>query len=268
MMKIIFYLFLFFPLSSFSGLGEFKLLLKGIKARSSDHVRDIYVYLPPDFSFSHKIKYPVLYMHDGQNLFDPKRSSFGNTWKVEESLNYLISNKLIPPMIVVGIDNTPDRTWEYTHAWDMSRSKGGGAKEYLDFIVFDLKRYIDHIYPTNPSKNFTGIMGSSLGGLVSLYAGAVYSDVFGLVGALSPSVWWNNKSILQVLKDSDLPSRLYIDSGSLGGERPKEAQEVFEVYRERNLKKVLFFVDEEGEHNEISWAQRFPKALIFLFGQN
>ncbi len=247
--------------------GKFTLLLDSIHTRSSIHPRNIYIYLPVGFKKLGLTRYPVLYMHDGQNLFDPERSTFGETWKVDKTLNELIAKKIIPPIIVVGIDNTPDRTLEYTHSWDPTRKVGGSADLYLDFLIYDLKRYIDHRFPTLPDPSHTGIVGSSLGGLVSLYAGARNSDVFGLVGAMSPSVWWNNKSILTIIEQSALPERVYIDSGALGGERPEDAKEVALLFDALGLNDVMFVADPIGEHNEKSWARRLPEALTFLFSE-
>ncbi len=265
-MKIKLFLFLIvLPLQLFAQAGSFNIFIKDLRTRSSLHPRDIYVYLPPNFSFSYGTRYPVLYMHDGQNLFDPSRSTFGQTWEMEETLNDLISRKLIPPIIVVGIDNTPDRTQEYTHVLEPSRSIGGSANEYLDFIVYDLKPYIDKVFPTAKGRKTTGIMGSSLGGLVSLYAGAIHQDTFGLIGAMSPSVWWANKSILKLISASRLPRRVYIDSGELNGERPEDAKEAYLVYKKKGLEDLFLFIDSEGEHNEKSWARRLPQSLVFLF---
>jgi predicted alpha/beta superfamily hydrolase len=252
---------------AFAANGKFNLLLEEIHTRSSDHPRSIYIYLPVGFKKTGVTRYPVLYMHDGQNLFDPERSTFGETWQVDKTLNDLIARKVIPPIIVIGIDNTADRTSEYTHAWESTRKTGGDADLYLDFLIYDLKRYIDHRFPTLPDAAHTGIMGSSLGGLVSLYAGARNSDVFGLIGAMSPSVWWNKKSILSIIEESNLPQRVYIDSGALGGEMPKEAKEAALLFQRLGLEEVMFVLDNDGEHNEKSWARRLPEALAFLFSE-
>lgn len=248
-----------------AGTGEFKLFLKGITGRSSYHTRDIYVYLPSGYQTNGKNRYPVLYMHDGQNLFDPARAAYGETWNVTETLNRLIASKIIPPIIVVGVDNTPDRMHEYTHAWESSYSAGGRAQQYLEYLTYDLKRYIDHVFRTRPEPEHTGLMGSSLGGLVSVYGGARFSEVFGLIGAMSPSVWWNNKSILDIVRTSPLPLRVYVDSGTDKGERPADAELLANTFRELGATEVLFVLQQGATHNEKYWAERLPKALEFLF---
>jgi predicted alpha/beta superfamily hydrolase len=267
MMKffLIFFIFALYGHRALASTGSFKLFIQGVSTRSSLHPRNIYLYLPPGYDKSGKIRYPVLYMHDGQNLFDPSRSSFGETWKVTETLNRLITRQIIPPIIVVGIDNTPDRLHEYAHDWEQTLNAGGRAHAYVQYLIFDLKRYIDHVYPTRPEARHTAIMGSSLGGLVSLYAGARFPESFGLVGALSPSIWWNNKSILPIIRSSTVPDRVYLDSGTGRGERPEEARLVAKIYRKMGTKKVHLLIQSDASHQERFWAQRLPFALRFLF---
>lgn len=206
-------------------------------------------------------------MHDGQNLYDPARSTYGETWKVTETLNHLIAQKLIPPIIVVGIDNTSERMAEYTHDREASRPQGGKAHSYLEFITYDLKPYIDHVFATRPEASSTGIMGSSLGGLVSLYAGAMFSETFGLIGAMSPSVWWNNKSILSIILHSPKPERIYLDSGTGSGERPADAELAARVFTQSGGRNIMIEIQQGATHNEKYWALRLPKALRFLFAR-
>lgn len=263
-MKIFCLVCLFISLAH-AGNGEFNLFIKGTRARSSAYPRDIYVYLPPGYVASGKEHYPVLYMHDGQNLFDPARAAFGETWRLTETLNSLINSGVIAPIIVVGIDNTPDRIPEYTHDWDSSRNEGGSSQLYLEYLTYDLKRFIDHVFPTKPEAKYTGLMGSSLGGLVSVYGGAKFSDVFGLIGAMSPSVWWNSSSILGIVKTSPLPLKIYIDSGTGRGENPGDAELLARTYRDLGADKVLLVIRPGAAHNEKYWAERLPKALEFFF---
>jgi len=268
MNKFILLLVLVFSFKAQALVGEFTLFMKGVSSKSSEFPRDIYVYLPPGYDVASDKRYPVLYMHDGQNLFDPERSTFGNTWKMDETLNDLIEAKLIPPIIVVGIDNTPDRTSEYTHSSLNPRARGGKADLYLDFIASELKLVIDQYFPTKPEVKYTALMGSSLGGLVSLYAGAKFNDIFGLIGAMSPSIWWDKKSILEIIKLSKFPLKVYMDSGMVGGEEPYAALEAAKLYMKMGPQKFQFILDRDGGHNEKSWARRLPAALIFLFGEN
>jgi predicted alpha/beta superfamily hydrolase len=248
-----------------AGEGEFNLFLEGTIARSSWKPRNVFIYFPKGYSERGSKRYPVLYMHDGQNLFDPTRSTYGQTWQVTDALNDLIERKIIPPILVVAVDNTEDRVLEYTHAVDPTRQMGGGAADYVDYLYFDLKRYIDHVFPTKPGPEFTGVMGSSLGGLVSVFAASRYPEAFGLVGALSPSVWWANYSIIDVIKSSQIPLRIYIDSGTGQGERPDDARLLEKSYKDLGARRTLLVIQEGAEHNEHFWAQRLPKALEFLF---
>jgi predicted alpha/beta superfamily hydrolase len=235
--------------------------------------REIYVYVPAEYNRLKNKTYPVLYMHDGQNLFDPERSFLGQTWNAELTLNRLISQGLMVPVIVVAIDNTKYRTYEYTHDQDMEENqRGGGALSYLNFITREIKPRIDATFRTKKERNSTGIMGSSLGGLVSLYAGLSFSKTFGLVGALSPSLWWNEQSILTLLyRGQNTPIRVYLDSGTAGGEKPQDVTNCSEVFKLRgmlegiNLKTVI---QPGALHSEKFWAQRFPLALQFLFPPN
>lgn len=235
----------------------------------SKHPRSIYVYLPAGYGQFPEVRYPVLYMHDGQNLFDPARAYMGQTWRAEETLNHLIKHKIIRPIIVVGIDNTPDRLAEYTPDRDPTREHSGGEGDaYLRFIVERLKPEIDRKLLTLSQRNHTGIMGSSLGGLISLYAGVRYHHTFGKIGALSPSVWWNNNSILRTLESAPAPLRVYVDSGTEGGERPHDARAVARIFEAAMGDRVMLNIQEGANHSERFWAMRFPVALKFLFNSN
>lgn len=245
----------------------FHLFYSGFKTSVLPHPRDVYVYLPLGYGKINE-SYPVLYMHDGQNLFNPARAYMGKTWRMEETLNSLIVHKKIPPMIVVGIDNTPDRLNEYTPHFSSEWGKGGKGAQYLKLIVEHLHPLIQKKFRIKSGAENTAVMGSSLGGLISLYAGAKYPHVFGLIGAISPSVWWNDKSIMETLGRSPLPQKVYIDSGTGRGESPEDAIRLSELFaglgmqHQRNL---FLYVQENAEHNEIFWSQRLPVALEFLF---
>lgn len=247
---------------SFSALaqGEFRLFKKGMTHGSLNYSRDVYVYLPDGYHHQNQ-SYPVLYMQDGQNLFDPMRAYLGQTWNALATLNELIAKKLIAPVIVVAIDNTPARMDEYIP------EKNGDA--YLDFIMHGLRPQIDQHYRTMKGPRHTGIMGSSLGGLISLYAGIRESNVFGLVGALSPSIWWNERSILDQYQSSrDLPIKVYLDSGSIGGEKPEDVLALTHLLAARGFRhthNLLVYIQDGADHREYYWAQRFPVALKFLF---
>lgn len=230
--------------------------------------RTIYVYLPPGYEKSNA-SYPVLYMHDGQNLFDPSRSYSGKTWKAEETLDKLIRIKKIKPVIVIGIDNTDDRINEYTPDPDINWPNAGGAKTYLDWIKNEVKPAIDKNFRTLRTSSSTAIAGSSLGGLVSLYAGIEYGDTFGTVAAFSPSLWWNERSIFNYFRNSKkLPEKIYIDYGSAEKDHGNSFLDFVQLLSQLGYSKDDNFVYQlqlNGEHSEEYWAERFPDALKFLF---
>ena len=245
--------------------GKFSLWLKNYKTTNLNNGRDIYVYLPPDYSKNRGQNYPVLYMHDGQNLYDPSRAFMGQTWEAEKTLNTLIKAKKIPPILVVGIDNTSDRISEYTHDADPGYG-GGEALKYLRLIV-NLKSQVDQTYRAQKGPASTAILGSSLGGLVSLYAGITYPHVFGNIAALSPSIWWNSKSIMNLYAQAiDLPLKIYLDSGTLGGERPRDVTKFKDsLIAKYNPQNIKVLIQKGAHHSEYFWAQRLPEALQFLF---
>lgn len=251
-------LFVLYPAFSFAHEGAFHVFSKDFKGR------EVHVYLPEGYD-SGRNHYPVLYMHDGQNIFDTSRGHQGKTWNAQETLNQLIKKRLIRPVVVVAVDNSKQRTFDYTHDRD-SRHGGGGADHYLDMIVRELMPAIEKHVRVKKESSSTGMMGSSLGGLVSLYAGGKYPHIFGLVGALSPSLWWNNASILSFLKSSsDLPQKIYVDSGTFGGERPEDVKRLHGLLHRRLRDGLRVYIGEGDDHSEKAWAKRFPFALIHLF---
>jgi metallo-beta-lactamase class B len=233
-----------------------------------DRYRRIWIYLPPDYAISTR-RYPVLYMHDGQNLFD-RSTSFSGEWEVDESLNRLFSQG-DPGIIVVGIDNGGNsRIEEYT-PWPNPQYGGGEGKKHIDFIVETLKPYIDEHYRTLPDQETTGIMGSSLGGLISLYAGIEHQDIFGRVGVFSPSLWFSPQAYTQISdKGKDYDIRFYL----MAGKPESTTMEADMIALYNNLLDAGFQPDElslqlreEGEHSEWFWAREFVNAYRWLFAE-
>ena len=235
--------------------------------------RDLIVYLPPGYEEDSDRGYPVLYMQDGQNLFDG-RTSFvpGRTWEMRESADAGIEAGEIEPLVIVGIYNTPDRLAEYTHESD-SKMGGGKAAEYGQMLVEELMPWIATRYRVRRDRAATGLGGSSLGGLVTLYLGLRFGQHFSKLAVLSPSVWWNNKSILGYLNERapDLweRPRLWLDVGDREGRRTLSDAGMLNRrlkangWREsetRHFERV-----EGGTHDEASWARRVRPALKFLF---
>jgi predicted alpha/beta superfamily hydrolase len=254
--------------------GQVVTLISDFHSTILNNDRTIYAYLPASYGENSDEHYPVLYMHDGQNLFDPALAFGGNEWKVDETLDAAGEDGSIADIIVIGIANTAERIYEYTPTTDPTTPGGGGGDEYLSCMITELKPQIDSMLRTLPDRSHTGILGSSLGGLISSYAGIGHADVFGIVGAMSPSTWWNNDIIISDVAASPAlrPDRVYVDSGDSGTDN----DDVTDTTTLANTYLTLGYVNNVtfehviqagGQHSEIWWAQRFPGAAQFLFGK-
>lgn len=237
--------------------------------------RNVMVYLPPNYGANAERRYPVLYMHDAQNLFNPGEAFGGVAWAADETAQRLILNGEIEPLIIVGIYNAGvKRTDEYTPvktAVGRMRGHGGEGDRYGQMIVEELKPFIDEKYLTRPEREFTGIGGSSLGGLVSLYLGFKRPDVFSRIAALSPSVWWaNNHIIRETAKLPErLPLRIWLDIGKREGTRIKHQvralKEMLLAQGWRHNLDFAYLEIPEARHEEAAWAARFDLVLKFLY---
>tara|TARA_R100000656_G_scaffold122966_1_gene99025 strand:+ start:3176 stop:3748 length:573 start_codon:yes stop_codon:yes gene_type:complete len=186
----------------------------------------------------------------------------GQTWEVEKTLNRLIANGAIPPVIVVALDNTSDRLNEYTPTTDR-RHGGGMADAYLDMITEHLIPKVDSTFRSNFSRT---MIGSSLGGLVSLYAIKKHPRVFSKVAALSPSIWWDDKEILNTLKlTTDFPQRLWVDGGTLEESLPAELNLLEDILKQKlSPERFKVFIQKGASHSEKFWAMRLPYVLHYL----
>jgi predicted alpha/beta superfamily hydrolase len=251
---------------------------KNFHSNSLNNDRDVLVYLPPGYDASKKKRYAVFYMHDGQNLFDGATSFIpGQEWRVDEAAETLIAARKIEPLIIVGIYNTKDRINEYTPAEDSKHKMGGKADLYGRMLEEELKPFIDAHYRTKRDAKHTGLGGSSLGGLASLYLALKYPKVFGLAAVVSPSVWFANKHMVSFVDRLPKKSavRIWMDMGTKEGRTPEEARnsvndaQLLErsLVRQRwKLEKDLMYLEADGaEHNEAAWAARVPLILTFLF---
>src|SRR5580704_13944132 len=191
-------------------------------SRVEDEKHDFIVYLPPMYEAEPDRRYPVLYLQDGQNLFDPDTSFIpGNYWRVGETADELIVSGAIEPLIIVGIYNTGEhRIDEYTPVED-KRLGGGQADAYGQMLVEELKPFVDRTYHTLPGVESCAMGGSSLGGLVTLYLGLRYTWIFSKLAVMSPSVWWRNRAILktvaQIKRKPEL--RIWLDIGTKESQR-------------------------------------------------
>lgn len=239
------------------------------------NTRNVWVYFPPTYLENSRARFPVVYMHDGQNLFDPAKAFGGNEWKVDETIDAAAESGAFREAIVVGPENAgSQRIYEYTPTSDSSYGGGGGDK-YLKMLVEELKPRVDAELRTLSSREHTVIVGSSLGGLISAYAGTTSTSTFGLLGAMSPSTWWDNKVILSKVSATKgaslLPLRVYVDSGDSGTSSDDMANTKLLADEYKGLGFVegttLKYVVQAGAtHSEVYWAQRLPGALAFLLG--
>lgn len=236
-----------------------------------EHDRTVMVYLPPNYDPESAERYPVLYLQDGQNVFD-RATSFGEEWRVDESAEALITVGAIEPLIVVAIYNTGEhRVDEYTPTPRAEIGRGGHANDYGRMLIEELKPFIDSTYNTLPSAANTALGGSSLGGLLTLHLGLRHSTVFGRLAALSPSVWWDDCVLLREVQalPGKLPFKLWLDAGTAEGtdtiENTRKLRDAL-VAKGWTIGDDLAYLEElGGEHNEHSWAMRVERVLRFLF---
>ncbi|HUI73941.1 MAG TPA: alpha/beta hydrolase-fold protein [Candidatus Acidoferrum sp.] len=237
--------------------------------------RDIIVYLPPGYDQQPRRRFPVLYMQDGQNLFDGETSFIhGMDWHVGQTADELIRAAKVESLIIVGVYNTgKSRIREYTPT-RAPKLGGGGADRYGKFLVNELIPFVRANYRVEDAVETRGIAGSSLGGLLALYLGLRMPQVFGKIGALSPSVWWNQRVMLRYAAKTkaDPRPRVWLDIGTREGPRIVEDVEKFRdvlLQKGWRLGHDLYYQRVEGaEHNEAAWAQRVGPFLEFLFPAN
>lgn len=265
-------------------------VLPAVFSPQLDNRRDILVALPPSYATGTR-HYPVVYMHDGQNLFDD-HTSYAGEWGVDETLAELAAEGI--EAIVVGVPNMgDDRVHELSPFHNPPESDGRGDA-YLRFIIETVKPLIDADFRTLPDRATTGILGSSMGGLISLYGFLHYGAVFGLAGVFSPALWFGNRAIFPAVEAAPfVPGRVYMDVGTSEGlnlfgpidSDPAQCSEemlafsslyVADVNHARDLllakgyteDNTLRYVVAPGDmHHESAWAKRLPDALRFLLGE-
>ncbi len=233
---------------------------KGIKPR------DVIVWLPPGYDEEVNDRYPVLYMHDGQNIIDPNTSSFGVDWQLDETADSLIKANAIQKIIIVGIYNTNLRSKEYADT-DIGRS-------YRHFIVNELKPFIDETYRTKPDAANTATAGSSLGGLVSFMLVWEFPNVFSKTACISPAFFIEDIDYLTAVKNYSSykkPIKVYIDDGGVGLEERLQPgiDSMLVLLKQNNYqmgKDLMFYKDSTAQHSETAWAQRTWRFLEFFFG--
>lgn len=261
-----------------SAVGDLR--LHEFRSRIFHNTRFLRVWLPPGYDDAHNVgrKYPVLYLNDGQNLFEAAISFTGVEWQVDETADRLIREAIIPPMIIVGIDNaSKDRTREYMPHRSLQpmivRVQGG---RYPDFLMKEVMPFIKRYYRIAAGPENTGLGGSSLGALISLYTAAARPGVIGRLLLESPSLWASNRQIIRQSRGvRKWPERVFLATGTAEAGRPDRDQsmvddvkELAAIMRRAGLdeRRLKLVVEEGATHHESAWARRFPEALTFLFG--
>jgi predicted alpha/beta superfamily hydrolase len=264
-------------------VGDVK-VLEGVYSPQLDNYRALYVYLPPSYALGRR-RYPVIYMQDGQNLFDAQLSYAGE-WQVDETMEALSREGI--EAIIAGIPNAGvQRIDEYSPFTDQRLRKGGRGDRYVAFVANTVKPLIDRDFRTLPGREHTGVFGSSMGGLISLYAYFSRPDVFGLAGAMSPSFWFAREAIFSYVQQATAkPGKIYLDTGTHEGSDTRADHTSPHKYTSRYLSALrrmrdlierkgyrlgqeLRYEEEEAAiHNEAAWARRLPDALRFLLASD
>ena len=262
------------PVAPAQQIAGGNLLLHELRSAIFGNTRLLRVWLPPAYDKSSSTRYPVLYLNDGQNLFDPATAFAGVHWQVGETASRLIAEQKIPPLILVG--NTKNRIREYVpYRSTDPRVFFAKGKDYPNFLRYELMPLIEGQYPVLTGPEHTGLGGSSLGGLITLYTQLVAPGLFGRALIESPSLFVANRKILEQSRPfRDWPTRTYLATGTREvGDQEKDARIVGDV---RELESILraaglddqrlkVRIDEGATHSESAWAARFPDALQFLF---
>ena len=256
------------------------LRLHEFQSRIFRNTRFLRVWLPPGYDEGENSgrRYPVLYLNDGQNLFEPSTSFTGVEWGVDETADRLIRERVVPPMIIVGIDNTgKDRFREYMPHRSlqpvMLRVQG---QRYPNFLIKEVMPFVARNYRVASGPENTGLGGSSLGALISLYTAAARPGVIGRLLLESPSLWASNRQMIRESREvKRWPERIFLATGTAEAGRADRDRSMVDDIRELaaifgraglGQNRFRLFVDEGATHHESAWARRFPEALTFLFG--
>ncbi|HOK60959.1 MAG: alpha/beta hydrolase-fold protein [Tenuifilum sp.] len=229
--------------------------------------RAVRLYLPPNYS--KRQQFPVIYMHDGQNVFD-EATSFAGEWRVDEIMDSLYYSCGFAAIVVAIYNDSKERINEYSPWRNDSLGMGGDGDKYAYFVAKELKPFIDKNYRTNPEPKFNAVIGSSMGGLISLYIGLKYPDAFGRVGVFSPSLWFSPKVFEYVSKyKRRADQKIYLLAGEKESETLVEDMKMLEHhlykagYKDEDYVKMKIAPD--GRHSEWFWSREFTEALEYLF---
>jgi predicted alpha/beta superfamily hydrolase len=250
-------------------------IIRDFASPHEGRTRTVRIYTPDAYDSAPGERFPVLYMHDGQNVFAHPESALFDTWCANHALERLVSEGRIAPWLIVAVDSTQDRLAEYS-PWPEPRGNvPARAGPFVRFFVETLKPFVDRVYRTRPEPWWTGVMGASLGGLMALYLGRRYPEHFGRIGALSPSVMWGcDRLFSEWTSHTRQWSRIYLDAGDdetvdpVGyvmryGQATRDFHRHLQHlgYADHELRLVL---EPGGQHHERDWQRRLPEALHWL----
>jgi enterochelin esterase-like enzyme len=257
------------------------LRLHEFRSRIFRNSRFLRVWLPPGYDNGENAgrHYPVLYLNDGQNLFEPATAFAGVEWQVDETADRLIRDGAVPPLIIVGMDNTGrERIREYMPYRSMHpRMLRVQGRHYPDFLMKEVMPFVEHNYRVATGPENTGLGGSSLGGLIALYTAMARPGVIGRLLLESPSLWASGRQLIRESRSVRIwPERIFLGVGTAEAGNAERSRSVVDDVRELaaimrravlSERRLRLVIKERAGHNEAAWAERFPEALGFLFGQ-
>ena len=250
--------------------------LENFYSKKLNNHRNIKIYLPPSYNRDLDKYYPVLYTHDGQNVFAGEKSYSGESWDLHKTSDYLIRSGLIEEIIIVAIDNMKEeRLSEYAYEDGNYKGKKVKAKAhfYEKFITKELMPVIEEEFRVKKGAGNTALMGSSMGGLVTFNIGLKRADLFGKLAVMSPSFWWGKSSPLQKLKQYDYSSvktKIWLDTGDSEGKfitfSDKVIDKILEIKKQKAIE-LFYYLAPGGIHSEKAWAERVYCTLIHFYGR-
>lgn len=251
-------------------------IIKNFKSKIMKNRRNIRVYLPPSYAVETDKYYPVLYVHDGQNVFDALESYSGQSWNLHQTAEYLIKAEMIEDIIIIAVDNMgSERLSEYAHqdgSFQGEKVEGRGLK-YQKFFIEELMPFAEKKFRIKSGPENTALMGSSMGGLVTFNMGLRRPDIFGKLGVVSPSLWWGENDAAAKLKKYDydgLKSQIWLDTGDAEGKFMSFTEAVIAELKDIQNKDevdLVYYQAPDAVHSESAWAERVHSPLLYFFGE-